>query len=69
MSNGNILLFDNGNWRPAEDGGLYSRAAEYQLDMDKMVATLVWEFNTEDYGKSKGTVRRLANGNTWVYCG
>ncbi len=34
IENGNLLLFDNGNGRPAAEGGPYSRALELALDYD-----------------------------------
>jgi len=68
LPNGNILLFDNGNTRPADQGGEYSRAEELKLDFNTMQATKVWEFrNMPDiYCGAVGSAIRLKNGNTVV---
>jgi hypothetical protein len=46
LSNGHLMMFDNGNNRPAADGGvnLFSRALEYSLDTTAMTATIVWQY-------------------------
>ncbi len=64
ISNGNITLYDNGNFRPP----LFSRAVEYQLDEVNKIATLVWEYRNTPviYGSSQGSVQRLRNGNTLI---
>ena len=61
MSNGNILMFDNGNLRTNR----FSRAVMYQLDEVNMTVTKVWEFrHTPDiYASSMGSVQELPNGN------
>ena len=41
LENGNLLLFDNGDGRPAAEGGQYNRALELALDWDSMTATKV----------------------------
>lgn len=56
LANGNILLFDNGDARPADDdgdaddsgggGAPFSRVVEYSLDFEAEVATLVWEVSS-----------------------
>jgi hypothetical protein len=71
LPNGNILLFDNGNERPAEEGGLYSRALELELDFDTMEARKVWEYrHTPDlFAECCSSVERLANGNTVLVFG
>jgi hypothetical protein len=68
LPNGNILLFDNGNLRPDDQGGQYSRAEELKLNFDTMEATKVWEYrNMPDlYSSAVGSVVRLNNGNTIV---
>jgi hypothetical protein len=43
LANGNITLFDNGNFLVPE----YSRAVEYALDEQAMTATLVWEYRND----------------------
>ncbi len=64
ISNGNITLFDNGNFRTP----LQSRALEYNLDEENKIATLVWKYvNTPvTYGPFMGSVQRLKNGNTLI---
>jgi hypothetical protein len=64
MSNGNLLLYDNGTrHQPAE-----SRAVEYALDTVARTATMVWEFRHAPiiYTPYVGSVQRLANGNTLI---
>jgi hypothetical protein len=71
LANGNLLYFDNGN---ISGGGItpsdrtYSRAVEYQLDESNKVATLMWEFrHTPDISAPcTGSVKRFANGNTFI---
>jgi hypothetical protein len=79
LDNGNLLLFDNGNGRPAAEGGLYSRALELALDWESMTATNVWEYrhlmSNQDgstsykYTNATGSAERLQNGNTLVSFG
>ena len=79
LENGNLLLLDNGNGRPAEQGGLYSRALELALDWESMTATKVWEYRHQidsqagipvyKYADKVGTAHRLENGNTLVLFG
>jgi hypothetical protein len=61
LPNGNILLFDNGNLRPDDQGGEYSRAEELKLDFNTMQATKVWEYrNVPDlYSSAVGSAVRL----------
>ena len=79
LENGNLLLFDNGNGRPAAEGGLYTRALELALDWKSMTATKVWEYRHQTgssggapvykYSDRVGAAQRLANGNTIVWFG
>jgi Arylsulfotransferase (ASST) len=79
LDNGNLLLFDNGNGRPAAEGGLYSRALELALDWSSMTATKVWEHRHQvgtsggtpvyKYADKVGLAQRLENGNTLVWYG
>jgi hypothetical protein len=80
LDNGNLLLFDNGDGRPASEGGQYSRALELALDWNSMVATKVWEYRHQvgstsagssvyKYADKVGTAQRLENGNTIVWYG
>ena len=64
IENGNVTLFDNGNFRTPS----FSRAVEYTLDEVNKTATLVWQYrNTPDtYGAFMGSVQRLRNGNTLI---
>lgn len=68
LPNGDILLFDNGNMRPSDQGGQYSRALELKLDFTKMQATKVWEYRNKPdlWSSAVGSVVRLNNGNTVV---
>lgn len=71
LPNGNILLWDNGNGRPAGEGGQYSRALELHLDFNTMEATKVWEYrHTPDLftGCCSNSIR-LDNGNTLMVFG
>ena len=67
IPNGNITLFDNGNYHTPS----YSRAVEYHLDEENKVATMVWQYrNVPDiYGFAMGSVQRLHNGNTLISWG
>jgi len=67
LPNGNILLFDNGvGHQPPQ-----SRAVEYQLDLNAMTATLVWQYDADPhlFGPFLGFTQRLANGNTLITYG
>jgi hypothetical protein len=68
LPSGDILLFDNGNLRPPDQGGEYSRGLELKLNFSTMQATRVWEYrNTPDlYSNAVGSVIRLNNGDTLV---
>ena len=58
LANGNILLIDNGNARPgaATDAERWSRAIEYELDWERMVARAVWQFRAPFYSSHGGSV-------------
>ncbi len=67
LLNGNILMFDNGNFHiPAE-----SRAVEYILDEVNKIATKMWEYKNTPviYGNAMGFAQRLENGNTLISWG
>ncbi|HTY59791.1 MAG TPA: aryl-sulfate sulfotransferase [Bacteroidota bacterium] len=67
IANGNITLFDNGDFHvPA-----FSRAVEYAVDEETKTATLVWQYrNTPDvFGFAMGFVQRMENGNTLIAWG
>jgi len=79
LDNGNLLLFDNGNGRPATEGGQYSRALELALDWSSMTAAKVWEYRHQiggnggtpvyKYSYRVGAAQRLANGDTIIWFG
>ena len=71
IPNGNVLLFDNGNFRPGKEGGWYSRALELELDLETMTARKVWEFRhaPDIFSPCCSNVHRLENGNTLVAFG
>jgi hypothetical protein len=65
LGNDHYTLFDNGNLHQPP----VSRAVEYVLDMQKMTATLVWEYRNpagSNYSYYMGNAQRLANGNTLI---
>ena len=64
-ANGNIMLFDNGNLRPAPN---YARAVEYALDTVAMTATRVWSWQPEVgvIATSQGSVQELDGGNILI---
>jgi len=67
LPNGNILLFDNGVGHQTPQ----SRAVEYQLDLNAMTATLVWQYDADPplFGPFLGFTQRLENGNTLITYG
>lgn len=67
LSNGNVLMFDNGNGHSPQ----VSRAVEYRLDETRKIAELVWEYspNPPLYGYALGFAQRLANGHTLICFG
>ncbi len=64
LPNGNLLILDNGNLKPNQ----YSRAVEYQLDEENLIATKVWEYRKDPdvFVPWMGSVQRLPNGNTLI---
>lgn len=69
LSNGNIILFDNGDLRTPP----FTRFSEYEIDPEKGTAKLVWQFapmlnnatsGLKSFAFHAGSVHRLANGNT-----
>ncbi len=64
LPNGNLTLFDNGNFRLP----LLSRAVEYAIDESLKTATLVWQYrlNPDVFGPGFGSVQRFSNGNTLI---
>ncbi|MDQ3021249.1 MAG: aryl-sulfate sulfotransferase [Bacteroidota bacterium] len=64
IPNGNITLFDNGNFHSPQ----FSRAVEYQIDEINKIVTLVWQYrkNPDIYSLAMGSMQRLHNGNTLI---
>lgn len=62
---GNIMMFDNGNLRPAPN---YARAVEYALDTVAMTATRVWTWQPAlgVIATSQGSVQELDGGNILI---
>ena len=76
---GNLLLFDNGNFRSykLEDAVLahnnYSRGVEYKINEDEMTVEQVWQYGKERgselYCSYLGAIRVLENGNKLICFG
>lgn len=69
LENGNILIFDNGQycWPEMPDRGRLTRIVEYKIDETAMTAELVWSYSDEEkYASSQGSAQRLANGHTFI---
>ena len=68
LPNGNILIFDNGQTRPEEEGGEYSRALELTLNTYELTAVKVWEYRPDPdvFAPSRSSAFRLENGNTLI---
>ncbi|MEO5675044.1 MAG: arylsulfotransferase family protein [Chitinophagales bacterium] len=70
ISNGNVTLFDNGNYHvPARSYG-----KEYILDEVNKTATLTWKYSRAIsggnlYAKAMGNMQRLPNGNNFICWG
>lgn len=67
LDNGSYMLYDNGNFHDPP----HSRGVEYQLNLQDMTATLVWQYrNTPDiYANFMGSSQRLPGGNTFIAWG
>ncbi len=67
LSNGNILLFDNGNLR----SNRFSRVVEYEIDVANRTARKVWEYRAPNnvVSQAMGSCQRLPNGNTLITWG
>ena len=61
---GNVLVFDNGMTHDPPR----SRAVEYELDLEAMTATMVWEFRPDPplYSPIVSSAERFENGHTLV---
>lgn len=64
LQNGNISLFDNGNYHSPN----YSRILEYTLDEVTKTATLSWSYrhSPDIFAPWGGNAQRLLNGNTLI---
>lgn len=64
LPNGNYILLNNG----APDGSRTSQVHEFQLDEVNKVATHVWQYipPVTIATSTRGSVQRLANGNTFI---
>ncbi len=64
LPNGNLLLYDNGNFHPVP----FSRAIEYDMDYNNMKAVKVWEYSRTPsiFAFAMGNAQRLPNGNTLI---
>jgi hypothetical protein len=64
LPNGHLTLFDNGNNLSPQ----YSRALEFALDEENLVATKVWEYRhvPEVFGGFMGDVQRHPDGSTTI---
>jgi hypothetical protein len=82
LTNGNIVLFDNGNRRASPFTGEpivaadanSSRAVEYAIDTDTMMISQVWEWGLAQsaeslYSPFAGDADRLFGGNTLITFG
>lgn len=67
LSNGNLTLFDNGNYHMPQ----LSSAQEYKLDEVNKKAELIWKYVHPDsiYARAMGNVQRLSGGSTWINWG
>jgi hypothetical protein len=70
LPNGNITLFDNGNYPativPIHEEIPLSRAVEYKINDSTKKATLVWQYSQGIFGFAMGYAERLPNGNTII---
>jgi len=44
LPNGNLIVFDNGNWRNYTDTEKYSRAVEYEINHDEKTIRQIWQY-------------------------
>jgi len=81
LPSGNILIYDTGSMveptsptmcvNPADPMGPaverpFTRVTEYALNRSTGKATLVWSYQTGQYGRFGGSAQRLANGNVLI---
>lgn len=67
LSNGHLLMLDNGNCRGDNNclNGEYSRALELAVDEEEMTVTNVWEYRVP-FSHAIGSVERHPDGNTLI---
>ena len=65
MSNGNILIFDNGNWRPGVPGP-YTRVIEVERASKRVVWQYADDYRAAFFSPYMGGAHRLDNGNTFI---
>jgi hypothetical protein len=64
LGDNRFLMFDNGNLKDIQA----SRAVEYELNQDSLLARRVWQYAPEPvvYSSAMGCAQRLGNGNTMI---
>jgi len=67
LDNGNITVYDNGNWHTPK----FSQAVEYNIDEQNYTAELVWNYIHDPvvYARATGAHRRLPSGNSFICWG
>lgn len=65
LSNGNILIFDNGNWRPGVPGP-YTRVIEVERASKRVVWQYADDYRAAFFSPYMGGAHRLDNGNTFI---
>ena len=65
LDNGNILVFDNGNFR-SQEAIQYSRVIEYNPNTNKIDWEYVDPVSPSFYSAYQGAAQRLSNGNTHI---
>ncbi|MGB5170772.1 MAG: aryl-sulfate sulfotransferase [Eudoraea sp.] len=55
-TNGNIMLFDNGDNRNFKGTSAYSRAVEYQVDQSAMTIKQIWQYGKERGGETNSAI-------------
>jgi hypothetical protein len=62
IPNGDLLIFDNGNLHEPP----LTRVLEYQVSDETRTARLVWSYDDNRLSYSRGSAKRLTNGNTVI---
>jgi hypothetical protein len=66
LSDGSVLLFDNGNDRYAEEDLNFSRVVIYRLNTVERTAEITWEYDFTLFATYAGNVTELPSGNILV---